>query len=350
LTWVTWIARLCISLALTIAIASANAARAQSSLDRVHRHNGVDSGQVTAINPLGVTISRSGIETTISVEDIEGVYLAGEPADLNSARTALQAGRPRDALRVLEGIAAAGVSREEIVVEIEFYKLLAQTQLALAGQGDRASATTAARGFLTRRRTSFHVPQAIELVGDLLMAAGHYGEARSEYAKLAKARSTYFELRSALLVGRAWQAEEQHEQALKEFEKVVGSSASGPPIEALKLSATLDRAVSQAADGEGENAAATIAAIIAEADPEDDVLLARAYNALGDCYRQAGDVQGALFAFLHVDLLYNDAADAHAKALHELVTLWREAGRDNRSQEAAQELAQKYPSSRWAKP
>ena len=57
-----------------------------------------------------------------------------------------------------------------------------------------------------------------------------------------------------------------------------------------------------------------------------------------------------MFAFLHVDLLYNNTADLHAKALHELVTLWREAGRESRSQEAAEELAEKYPESRWAKP
>jgi TolA-binding protein len=113
--------------------------------------------------------------------------------------------------------------------------------------------------------------------------------------------------------------------------------------------ATLDRAVSQAAGGEGADAAKAIGEIIAKTNPEDAKSLARAYNALGDSYLQAGDKQGALFAFLNVDLLYDDAADAHAKALHELVTLWRDNGHANRAQEAAQELAEKYPSSRWAK-
>ena len=54
----------------------------------------------------------------------------------------------------------------------------------------------------------------------------------------------------------------------------------------------------------------------------------------------AGDAQGALFAFLHVDLLYDNAADAHARALHELVKLWREGGHADRAQLAAQELAE----------
>jgi tetratricopeptide (TPR) repeat protein len=316
---------------------------------RPDQRNGVDSGQITAVTPLGVTISKSGVESTIPVEDIESVYLAGEPDDLNSARTALVAGRLQDALATLEEIVTDDISREEILAEIEFYRALARSQLALAGQGDLADATAEARAFMAQRRTSFHIPAAIEILGDLLMAAGQFGDARIEYAKLAKAKSAYFELRSALLVGRAWQAEGQHDKALAEFANVLESAESGPRIEPLKLSATLDEAVSRAASGQGDEAAQTIAAIIDRADPEDDALLARAYNALGDAYLAAGDHDGALFAFLHVDLLYDDAADAHAKALHELVALWRKAGRDSRAQEAAQELAEKYPESRWAK-
>jgi tetratricopeptide (TPR) repeat protein len=324
-------------------------ARAQTMIDRLQRRNGIDSGQITSVTPLGVTISKNGVDSTVAVEDIESVYLAGEPDDLNSARVALQAGRTLDAKRILDGISTDGIRRDEVVAEVEFFKAQVKALLALAGQGELAAATTEVRGFMTRRRNSFHVPQAIELAGDLLVASGQYGDARTEYAKLAKAKSAYFELRSALLVGRAWQAEGKNAEALAEFDKVLANTDRGPLIEPLKLSATLDRAVSQAAGGGGDEAAKGIGAIIAKTDPEDATQLARAYNALGDCYLKAGDKQGALFAFLHVDLLYGNAADAHAKALHELVGLWHESGHDNRSQEAAQKLAEKYPGSRWAK-
>jgi hypothetical protein len=107
--------------------------------------------------------------------------------------------------------------------------------------------------------------------------------------------------------------------------------------------------VSQAAAGQVKEATAAIGDIIAKAKPEDAELLARAYNALGDCYLQSKDPRGALFAFLHVDLLYSQEAEAHAKALHELVPLWKNVGRDSRSQETARKLAEKYPGSRWAK-
>jgi tetratricopeptide (TPR) repeat protein len=325
-------------------------ASAQSSVDRIRRQNGVDSGKITAITPLGVTISKGAVESTVPSEDIESISLAGEPNELTAARNALQAGRTQDAVDALAKIGPNPGAREEIAAEVDFYAALAKARLALAGQGDAEAALADVRGFMVRRNKSFHIPQAIELLGDLLSASGQFAAARAEYAKLAKAKSPYYELKSALLVGQAWQAEGNHANALAEFDKVVSSSERGSLIEPLRLTATLDRAVSQAASGNVNESAQTIGEIIAKASPEDEELLARAYNALGDCYVRGGDSQGALFAFLHVDLLYNHDGEAHAKALHELVKLWKEVGRDSRSQEAAQTLAQKYPNSRWAAP
>jgi tetratricopeptide (TPR) repeat protein len=331
-------------------VAISSSAWAQTSIDRIHRHNGVDSGKITSITPLGVTIAKGTVQSTVPSENIESLTLAGEPAELSAARNALQAGRPQETLEALAKLPNDNARREEVLADIDFYAALAKAQLALEGQGAADASIAEVRGFMARRSKSFHIPQAIELLGDLLAATGQHGNARTEYAKLAKAKSPYFELKSALLVGRSWQAEDDHAKALIEFEKVLASTAQGPLIEPLRLAATLDRAVSQAATGNADEAAATIGDIIAKAEPEDEKLQARAYNALGDCYLRSGDAQGALFAFLHVDLLYDNEAEAHAKALHELVNLWKTAGRDTRSQEAAQQLAEKYPNSRWTKP
>ncbi len=338
-----------LSMALATAIALAAPASAQTGVDRIRRQNGVDSGKITAITPLGVTITKGAVESTIPSEDIESITYAGEPSDLAAARNAILAGRTQDALDALAKLPADGSRRDEIAADVEFYTALAKAQLALAG-GAPEAALTEVRGFMARRNKSFHIPQSIELLGDLLAASGQYASARAEYSKLAKARSPYFELKSALLLGRAWQAEGDHAKALAEFDKVLASTERTPLIEPVRLATTLDRAVSQAAGGKVDESTAAIGEIIAKADPEDAELQARAYNALGDCYLKSGDPRGALFAFLHVDLLFHQEAEAHAKALHELVALWKTAGRDTRSQEAAQQLAEKYPGSRWAKP
>jgi tetratricopeptide (TPR) repeat protein len=337
-------------LALAMAATASSFARAQTSVDRIHRHNGVDSGKITAITPLGVTIAKGTVQSTVPSENIEGLSLAGEPPELSSARSAINAGRPQDALEALARLPTDNTRREEVLADIDFYTALAKAQLALAGKGAPEAATAEVRAFMARRSKSFHIPQAIEVLGNLLSAAGQHAAARAEYAKLAKAKSPYYELKSALLVGRSWQAEGDEAKALAEFEKVLVNTVKDPLIEPLRLAATLDRAVSQASTGNAEEAAAAIGEIIAKAEPEDNQLQARAYNALGDCYLRSGDNRGALFAFLHVDLLYDNDPEAHAKALHELVKLWKTAGRDARSEEAAEQLAEKYPNSRWAKP
>lgn len=331
-------------------VAAPSLASAQGSLDRVRRLNGVDSGRILATTPLGLTISKGGVDSTIPAEEIEVVTFGGEPGELAAARNALQAGRQQDAIELLQKITPADVEREEVQAEVDFNLALAKSQLAMNGQGDLAAAAAEVRSFLSKRNKSFHVPQAIELLGDLLAASGEQSNARAEYAKLAKAKSPYYQLNSALLVGRTWQAEGDHAQALAEFDKVLASTEDGPLLKPLKLAATLDRAVSQAAGGNVKESTAAIGDIIAKASPDDTKLLARAHNALGDSYLQSGDPRGALFSFLHVDLLYNQDPEAHAKALHELAQLWKKVGRDSRAQEAADELAEKYPGSRWAKP
>jgi hypothetical protein len=336
-------------IAFTAACGLARAAAAQQPLDRVRRHNGVDSGQVTATTALGLTLTKGGVESTIAAEDIESVTFGGEPPELAAARNAVQAGRLQDALDSLGKVPADPGRREQIAADIQFYTALAKAELALAGKGAPDAAAADMRSFIAQRKQSFHIPAAIELLGDLQSATGQHDAARAEYAKLAKAKSSYYVLRSALLVGRGWQAEGDHAKALAEFEKVAGAADAGELIEPLKLAATLDRAVSQAATGKGAESTAAIGEIIAKASPDDAKLLARAYNALGDCYLAAGDPRGALYSFLHVDLLYNTEPEAHAKALHELVPLWKAARHADRSQEAAGELAKKYPTSRWAK-
>jgi tetratricopeptide (TPR) repeat protein len=324
-------------------------ANAQSTIDRVRRQNGVDSGKIVTTTALGVTISKGGVESTIPTEEIEVVTFAGEPSELNSARNALNAGKVQEAFDVLAKIDVAEIQRDEVLAEVEFYRALAAAKLALAGKGEPSAAAGEVRTFMAKRNKSYHVPQAIETLGDLLMAAGEASNARAEYAKLAKAKSAYFELKSALLVGRTYQAEGEDAQAQAEFDKVASSSDDGALIAPLKLAATLDRSVSQAAAGKVKEATAAIGEIIASAKPEDAALLARAYNALGDCYLKSNDPRAALFAFLHVDLLYSQDAEAHAKALHELTKLWKTVGRDARAQEAQQKLAAEYPGSRWAK-
>ena len=102
--------------------------------------------------------------------------------------------------------------------------------------------------------------------------------------------------------------------------------------------------------GKHDEAVKLVKGVEKQADPEDKEVLARAYNALGDAYRAAGDKdQDALIAYLTVDLVYNTAAASHAEALYNLAGLWEKVKNPERAREARKMLEDTYPTTPWAK-
>ena len=188
-------------------------AMAQGSLDRILRRNGSNSGEITKITSQEVVISRGGVESRVPAEEIRSVYFAGEPANLNRARLAVAGGELNEAVRLLGGIDRQGIDRDEILQDLDFYQALCSAKLALAGQGNLDEATRQVARFLSQHRSSFHVPEAIELSGDLLLSGGKDEQAHKQYALLAKARSPIYKMRAALLLGRLLQRQGKHDRS-----------------------------------------------------------------------------------------------------------------------------------------
>lgn len=318
-------------------------------IDRIKRRNGIDSGKITKVSQLAVTISRGGVERSVPVEEITSISFAGEPKELRSARLAATGGRYADALESLNKLSREKLDRKEVKQEFDFLLASCSAKMALAGQGKIEPATSAVSKFLTQNRESFHLTEAIELLGDLQMASGNVEAARKQYAKLGRAPSPYHKARSAVLIGRLLQSEGKHAEAIAEFDKAIAAAADNATAESQKLEATLQAAISRSANGDVEESTKTVKQIIAEAEPEDTELLARAYNALGDCFLTSDDKKAARDAFLHVDLLFASSSTDHAKALYELSRLWGTLGNETRARDAKQRLLKEYPASPWAK-
>ena len=336
-------------LLLAVIACSADFANAQSSLDRVRRRTGVDTGEITKVTALAVTIKRSGVEKNIPVEEIKSIYFSGEPSQVNTARQAIARNEPADAMKALEKIDRSAIGREEIVQELDFLTLKAQGQLATRGQGSLNTVSKSAESFLAKHRSSFHVSDVIELLGSAHLASGNTDEALRQYRKLAKAPGAYFQARSAILIGQVLQQQGKHDEAVAEFDRALAASKKEAGIEGERLRATLYKAVSQSALGKTEQATKTVKEIIAQADRSDTEIMAAAYNALGECYLQSEQTQAARDAFLHVDILFASDGQQHAKALYELAKIWTQLGREQRARDAQQRLKKDYPSSRWAK-
>ena len=309
----------------------------------------MDTGKITDVSVLAVTIAKGGVESKVPVEEIESIYFAGEPAALNSARAAISRGRYGDALETLSEVNRDELDRPEITQELDYLVLRASAKRALAGQGDINAAIKLANSFLSRHRNSYHVSSAIELLGNVYLTDGQPDQATRQYDKLAKAPSPHFQARSAILKGRALQQQGKHTEALAEFDRALAVAQKSPAAQSQLLKVTLHRAISQSATGNIDVATATVKEIISKAEVSDTELLAIAYNALGDCYLQSGNDKAARDAFLHVDLLFSSAADQHAKALYELSRLWNTLGHQNRARDARERLQTNYPDSRWAK-
>jgi tetratricopeptide (TPR) repeat protein len=141
----------------------------------------------------------------------------------------------------------------------------------------------------------------------------------------------------------------KYEQALAAYDAVLKAGGKGPLAEQENLEATIGRTYSLAGQGKAEEAIKVLKDIIANADDDDVETLARAYNALGNCYVKTKNTQQALWAYLHVDLEYGRVADSHAEALANLTNLWTETRHPDRAREAHDYLQEHYPFSRWTK-
>jgi len=325
-------------------------AAAQAISDRVRLTRGSESGEVTEMTPIGVTLNK-GLpgNQTIAVNEIKSVIFDGEPAELSQARVNATNGAYRDALDKLTKIDVSSVRRDFVREDIEFYKAWGTAHLALAGDGEIADAGRQLNNFVRSHPQNFHYLAAVEMMGDLLMAGQRYENAQKQYADLAKAPWPDYKMRAAVSIGRTLQAQGKHAEAIQQFDAALAIRADGPESQNQRLAATLGKAISLAETGGGVEAVNIIEKVIHDADPQQKELHARAYNALGRCYDKAGKTKDALLAYLHVDVLYNNVPEAHAEALAHLAPLWKAIGQDERAREARQLLEERYGSSRWAK-
>jgi tetratricopeptide (TPR) repeat protein len=323
---------------------------AQGIADRVRLVRGTETGEVNDMTPYELTLNKGRPGSrSVPVNEIKTVIFADEPSELTQARVNAANGAYSNALAALEKIDLKSVRRDFIKQDVEFYKAFCAGKLALGGQREIGDAGRQLNSFVRSYTQNFHHLAAVELMGDLLMAGGRYENAQKQYAELAKAPWADYKMRSAVAVGRTLQAQDKHAEAIAQFDAALAMTDESADAQNQKLSATLGKAVSLAETGGGAEAVGIIEKIIRDADPEQKELHARAYNALGRCYEQAGQTKDALLAYLHVDVLYNTVPDAHAEALAQLVPLWQSIGQQEQSRQARQLLQERYGGSQWAK-
>jgi tetratricopeptide (TPR) repeat protein len=332
------------------AILAPSMVRAAEFTDRVRTAGGSEAGEITATTPLEISLDKGTAgKIQIPLNQVRSVVLDDEPPELTQARLNAKNGGYATAIERLNQIDRARLKRELVREDVEFYLAYSAAQQALGGKGEVTDAGRKLNEFVRRHPQSFHYLEAVETMGDLLMANDKFAAAQRQYAELAKAPWPDYKLRAGVLLGRTFQAQGKHPEAIEEFDRVLASPEEGVAAKEQKLSATLAKAVSLAEVNQLDQAVQLIEQMIVDTDPEQKELQARAYNALGDSYQRAGRTKDALLAFLQVDVLYSTVPEAHAEALSHLATLWGAVGQAERGRQARETLNEQYRESRWAK-
>jgi tetratricopeptide (TPR) repeat protein len=342
--------RLILGCAMFVVGAVASPTLSAEFTDRVRTVGGSEAGEITATSKLEISLDKgSAGKIKIPLNQVRSVLLDGEPPELTQARLNANNGGYATALERLEQIDRASLKRSLVREDVDFYLAYCAAQQALVGKGEVTDAGRKLNEFVRKHPDNFHNLEAVETMGDLLMASDKFPAAQRQYAELAKAPWPDYKLRAGVLLGRTLQAQGKHPEAIAEFDTVLAAEDDSTPAKEQKLSASLDKAVSLAATEKLDDAVKLIEQMILDTDPEQKELQARAYNALGASYEQAGRTKDALLAFLHVDVLYSTVPDAHAEALSHLATLWDSVGQAERARQARQKLTEDYRDSRWAK-
>jgi len=313
-------------------------------------------GHVTGTSAVKIDFEKGttgGIAEEIPVNTILSIDFEDEPAELKFAKGHIQGGRYAEALESLGKIKEMP-GRAEIKQDVEFYKALATAKLALGGSGKIAAAGRTMKAFADANSKSYHYFEAAETVGDLLVAARLYTPAAEYYGRLEKAPWPEYKLRAEAAMGRALLAQGKVAEAAAAFDKVLAAPVPSDPavkemVQNQQTLAKLGKAGTLVATKKPDEAIKIVEGILKTADPEDVMLLARAYNVLGAAQRQAGRPKEALLAYLHVDVLYSNFPDAHAEALANLTELWEQVHKSERANNAKKRLEEEYPDSPWAK-
>ena len=336
-----------LAMALTLVAWSATPAFAQ--LDKIFGAKGVPtSGTITAVAPDKVTIDIGGSTRDVAVNEIVRLVYGDEPSELTRARDSVIQGQVESALNDLKPLKLEEIARDYVKSDIEYYRAYCMAKIALSGGGNPQAADDALFAFVRTNRTSYHVFDATELLGNLALSQGKYEDAAKRFAFLGKAPWPDYRLRGNVNEARALTQQQKFPEALQKYEAIMASPENTPEVARQKSFAQVGKAICLSETGKQDEAMAILDGIIKDGDPKDAALFARVYNAVGACQLKVDKPKEALLAYLHVDLLFAADGEAHAEALYNLSKLWQSVNKADRAVAARNLLRERYSGSTWA--
>ncbi|MFN3193400.1 MAG: tetratricopeptide repeat protein [Aureliella sp.] len=317
--------------------------------DKVYPKNGVPaSGQIKALSWTKATINVRGKDQTFDMADVSKVAFDGEPRELERARDQFVNGQYDQALEEIKKVDKGGISRKLITQDIDFYRWYCEGKMALSGNGDRNAAINGLRSIASANRTTHHLLDIAEMLGQLHMSIGKPKEAATFFGVLLRAPDDTTKAIGTYRLGLVELADDKTAEARKRLSSLASAASSSPEMKRLQNLARVALSVCDQRDGKTEEALKRLDTLVAATDSTDQELYARINNAKGACYLAQNKPTEALFHYLQTDLLFFSEAEAHAEALYHLSDLWKRYGNPSKAADARQRLSNQYASSAWA--
>lgn len=341
-----------LALVLTLSVLEQAHAQKLDQIQMADSKKKPERGTILKASPSEIDLDTAGNTRTYATNEIGKVSYGDEPEELTNARNSIVQKNYGQASDLLRKIDESKLDRDLIKHDVSFYKALCLVNLAINEGGNKADAEKAMLGFVSKfGKESFHFYEAAELLGDLAVAKGDFAAAAAKFygdKGLGGAKFPEFQMRANIKAGRALQLAQKPAEALAKFEQCIATDLSTPEAKQLKLLASAGKASCLAESGNVDEAVALATKIIAENDPTDTKVFARANNALGTCYLKGNRPKDALRAFLQTHLLFYQDGDAHAEALFNLAKLWDQVAKPDRATEARNTLRERYSGSFWS--
>ena len=188
---------------------------------------------------------------------------------------------------------------------------------------------------------SWQITSAARLLAGLYAAKKDWDNALKTYQDLTKTPGVSSEIvqECDLAVAQILVRAEKYDQAVAKLTELEKTVPSGTP-QAVRLQIT--KATCLAATNKINEAVKQLEDIVAKTTDKD--LIAAAYNAMGDCYRNASPSQprAAMWDYLYVDLIYSQNPKEHAKAVFHLSRIFREFNDDKRAKIYEEKLGKDF--------
>lgn len=304
-------------------------------------------GEISGMSPDSITVKTDGGPVEVDVATLRSIAYSQPPTELsriNNRYAAMQFDEGLDELAKMEGKASSA----DLEHELAYLKALGNAESAL--NGGRVTPQIAGQevtAFFRAYPRSFYSWPLTERLGKLLIAVGRNDLAQAEFAKLVNSTSPEYQVKGNFHVALAQLVANDGAGAEASLARVIGSPVDTDEVRELKSRARAMQARALAITGRTAEARAAAEKLIAAENPDNSALFAEAYNTLGVCHFQEGDMKAAALAFLHTDLLFFNQSESHAEALWYLAQIWPRLDKPDAGFEAQENLRRLYKNSSW---